>query len=72
MVDQERNPVLANSLDKLSFLLRFVVYETMQGHVSIRREIEFLRSYAELQLLRFEKDEVDFKLEMEGNNDETP
>ncbi len=68
MVDQKANPVLASSLDQLSGLLRYVVYDT-QNTVTVRKEIEFIRNFAELQIQRFEKDEIDFKLEIIGQND---
>jgi hypothetical protein len=66
MVDQKNAPLLANSLDRLSNLLRYIVYDTSNDKVSINSEIEFIRNYAELQLLRFEKDEVDFILNIKG------
>ncbi|MCF8262457.1 MAG: histidine kinase [Melioribacteraceae bacterium] len=70
MVDQKKSPLLAESIEKLSFLLRYVVEENSAEKVSVKNEIEFLRNYSELQLLRFEKGEVDFKLSVNGNFDE--
>ena len=68
MVDQKANPALASSLDQLSGLLRYVVYDT-QGDVTVRKEIEFIRNFAELQMQRFEKEEIDFDLEVVGDFD---
>lgn len=70
MVDQSANPQLAQSLDRLSGLLRYVVDETNAETVPLKREIEFLKNYADLQLLRFVGDEVDFRLEIEGSPDD--
>lgn len=69
MVDQQANPQMAQSLDRLSGLLRYVVDETNAETVTLKREIEFLKNYADLQLLRFVRDEVDFRLEIMGNPD---
>jgi two-component system, LytTR family, sensor kinase len=66
MVDQESSPAFAQSMEKLSQLLRYVVYETQGEQVSVKKEIYFIRNYAELQALRFEKNELQFKLEIKG------
>ncbi|TGV04733.1 sensor histidine kinase [Flavivirga rizhaonensis] len=70
MVNQVQNPKLAKSIDTLSNLLRYVVYENNESRVTIAKEIQFIRDFAELNLLRFEEDEVDFKLEVIGQNDQ--
>ncbi|MDX2245949.1 MAG: sensor histidine kinase [Bacteroidia bacterium] len=70
MVDQKNNPALASAIDKLSFLLRYVVDETSQPKVPIRKEILFIQSFADLNALRFDKDELTFILEVEGANDQ--
>jgi len=69
MVNQSDNPKLAESIDKLSGLLRYVVYDTKKDRVFIAEEIEFIRNFAQLHLLRFEDDEVDFQFTIEGAND---
>jgi sensor histidine kinase YesM len=70
MVDQQHNPKLAKSIDTLSSLLRYVVYENQQPKVSIAKEVQFIRDFADLHLLRFEEDEIDFKLEVIGQNNQ--
>ncbi len=69
MVNQSDNPKLAKSIDKLSGLLRYVVYDIKREKVLIHEEIEFIRSFVDLHLLRFEDDEVDFQFTIEGTND---
>lgn len=69
MVNQTDNPKLAQSIDKLSGLLRYVVYDTKNEKVTIAEEIKFLKDFAELHLLRYEDDEIDFKIETSGNFD---
>lgn len=68
MVDQSATPKLAKSFDKLSNLLRYVVYETKNDKVSIEDEINFIQNFSDLHLLRFEEGEIDYKLEVIGNN----
>jgi len=70
MVDQNHNPKLAKSIDTLSSLLRYVVYENQQAKVSIENEIQFIQDFASLHLLRFEEDEIDFKIEIIGQNNQ--
>ena len=67
MVNQSDNPKLAQSIDKLSGLLRYVVYDTKNRNVRIDEEIAFIQNFAELHLLRFEEDEIDFKIDIIGN-----
>lgn len=66
MVDQKSNPNLADSLNTLSDLLRYVVYDTAKGNVSIDKEISFVKNFSKLQMLRFEKDEIDYNFSVEG------
>ena len=70
MVNQSDNPKLAQGIDKLSGLLRFVVYDTQESQkVTIAEEIKFLKNFAQLHLLRFEDDEIDFKIKTSGSFD---
>lgn len=66
MVDQKSSPNLADSLNTLSDLLRYVVYDTAKGKVSIHKEISFIKNFSKLQLLRFEKDEIDYSFSVAG------
>lgn len=70
MVDQKNNPALADSLDRLSGLLRYVVYETEGKKVPVQKEIAFIKNFADLQSLRFEQEELDFDLEVIGKYDQ--
>ena len=70
MVDQKNNPKLAKSIDKLSSLLRYVVYDTKNEKVPIAQEIQFLQNFAELHLLRFEEDEIDYTFTIKGEYDQ--
>jgi hypothetical protein len=70
MVDQKKDPALASAIDKLSGLLRYVVYDAMEKNVSIQQEIDFIRNYAQLQQLRFEDNEIQFNLSISGSYDQ--
>lgn len=70
LVDQRQSPLLADSIERLSQLLRYVIDETRKGQVGLRQEIDFIRNYAEVQLLRFEPGEVSFNLTVGGAHDE--
>ncbi|MEQ8473543.1 MAG: histidine kinase [Marinoscillum sp.] len=66
LVDQKKSPVLAGSIDKLSSLLRYVIDEIQADKVEVQKEIDFIKQYADLQMLRYDKDEVDFDLTING------
>ena len=68
MVDQANNPKLAKSIDTLSGLLRYVVYENKSDLVPVAKELQFIQDFSELHLLRYEDDEIDFKLNITGSN----
>jgi len=73
MVNQTDNPKLAQGIDKLSGLLRHVVYNTdVQDQLTVAQEIEFIRNFSELHLLRFEENEIDFKLNVTGEYTSQP
>lgn len=65
LVDRHQSPLLADSIEKLSSLLRYVVNEGAST-VTVNQELSFIRNYAALQLLRFEKDEVDLQIRVHG------
>lgn len=67
MVDQIQNPKLTQSIETLSSLLRYVVYENQEPKVTLGKEIQFIKDFAALHLLRYEENEIDFKLTIAGN-----
>jgi hypothetical protein len=66
MVEPNKNPKLADSFERLSFLLRYVIEETQSEKVSIQKEISFLKNYVELQKLRFNENEVIVNFSVKG------
>lgn len=50
---RKKSDQLEPSLFKLSSLLRYMLYETDEEKVLLEREVEYLRSYIDLQLQRF-------------------
>jgi sensor histidine kinase YesM len=53
---RHKSDQLEPSLIKLSGLMRYMLYESDERKVEITKEIEYLKSYIELQKLRFEED----------------
>jgi len=51
-----KSDYLEPALLKLSGLMRYMLYESDEQKVSVSKEIEYLKSYIELQKLRFEED----------------
>jgi LytS/YehU family sensor histidine kinase len=68
MVNRSENPKLVSSIDKLSNLLRFVIDDNKKEKIPISKEIEFLKNYIDLQMLRFEEDEVQVQFKVVGEN----
>ncbi|HEY6977693.1 MAG TPA: histidine kinase [Chitinophagaceae bacterium] len=64
---RQKSDLLEPSLIKLSDLLRYMLYESDEEKFSLRKEIESLKSYIELQQLRF-GDGVDIQLEIKNGN----
>jgi len=68
MVNRFENPKLVSSIDKLSQLLRFVIEDNRAEKISISKEIQFLKNYIDLQMLRFEDGEVNVEFNVIGDN----
>jgi sensor histidine kinase YesM len=64
---RQKSDLLEPSLIKLSDLLRYMLYESNEEKFSIKKEIESLKSYIELQQLRF-GDDVNIQLEIKNEN----
>ena len=60
---------LEPALMKLSGLMRYMLYESDEDKVPLATEIEYLKSYIELQKLRFEEDvSIVSNIKFEGNS----
>ena len=63
----------SDGIQKLGDMMRFMIHENQQDKIPLKREIEYVNNYLDLQMLRFENEEnlsVDFKLpttECDGN-----
>ncbi|MEL6651494.1 MAG: histidine kinase [Bacteroidota bacterium] len=55
----------ANGIEKLSGMMRYVLYESNDTFVSLTKEIEYIQNYIELQKLRVNR-QVSIILEIEG------
>ncbi|MCB0753523.1 MAG: histidine kinase [Ignavibacteriae bacterium] len=66
LANSSKNVKLVNSFDKLSQLLRFVIEDNQTEKIAIDKEILFLKNYIDLQLLRFEEEEVQIQFKIIG------
>lgn len=69
LVNHDSNPKLSQSLIQLSDLLRFSIEDSVKQKVDLDKEIDFLNNYIDLQLLRYEDNEIDLSFNKEiGEN----
>lgn len=47
----------SDGIQKLGDMMRFMLHENQQDKIPLRREIEYLRNYLDLQMLRFKNEE---------------
>jgi two-component system LytT family sensor kinase len=66
---RKKSDLVEPALLKMSDLLRYMLYEKDDKKIALEREIEYLKSYVELQKLRFgESIKIDFKIETYNPN----
>ncbi|PWG81089.1 sensor histidine kinase [Pararcticibacter amylolyticus] len=63
---RKQSPLLETSLINMSSLMRYMLYETGDKQVSLNTEIEYLKNYIDLQLLRY-GDSVKLNLYINGH-----
>ncbi|MDB5009980.1 MAG: putative signal transduction histidine kinase [Mucilaginibacter sp.] len=63
---RKKSDVLEPAIINLSQLMRYMLYESDDNKVPLKKELEYLTSYIDLQLLRFGKD-VTVKTNFTGN-----
>ncbi|HMI59777.1 MAG TPA: histidine kinase [Puia sp.] len=66
---RQKSDQLESSLIRLSELLRYMLYESNEDKFPVSKEIGYLRSYIELQQLRFGED-LDLQLEIKEGADD--
>lgn len=68
-LSRNKAPEAAKVVVKLSELMRFILYEAKNRTIRIRREIEFLESYIDLEKMRFQsKLELRFEADVNDEN----
>ncbi|TKC10798.1 hypothetical protein FA048_11550 [Pedobacter polaris] len=63
---RKKSEELESSLINLSQLMRYMLYDTNGKPINLADEIEYLKSYVNLQLIRF-KDDVNVNIQLTGN-----
>jgi sensor histidine kinase YesM len=69
MIQQKQYSGASDSIEKLAQLLRYVIEETKVEKVSLSQEIQFIRNYTSLQMLRFDPGEIDLQISVLGNTE---
>jgi hypothetical protein len=65
-----RDEKTANGIARLSSLLRYMLYETNADMIPLAKEIDYLKSFIELQKMRFtEEDDISIEFNLKGNPD---
>jgi len=61
----------ANGLTKLSEIMRYMLNDVNENEIALNKEIDYLKSYIELQKLRFsENDDIVISFDIQGNTSE--
>jgi two-component system LytT family sensor kinase len=63
---REKSELIESSLRDLSQLMRYMLYDSDGSQISLEKEIEYLKNYINLQLLRF-GDNLNLNLFLSGN-----
>ncbi len=64
--NKHENPTLSSGIAKLSQMMRYMLYESNESFVSLEKEINYLHSFIELQMLRVSpKDPFDQQLDID-------
>jgi LytS/YehU family sensor histidine kinase len=66
---RKKSDLMEPSLIQLSNLMRYMLYESNDERISLTQEVEYLRSYIDLQMLRF-GDDVTIELNIEQDLEE--
>jgi LytS/YehU family sensor histidine kinase len=65
-LSRSNSPRLSGALSQLSNIMQYVIVDCNQPKVLLRQEVNFLRSYIELEKLRYEKDTT-IEIKTEGH-----
>ncbi|MEM9549470.1 MAG: histidine kinase [Bacteroidota bacterium] len=62
---------VSDGILKLSEIMRYMLYENKESLIPLKKEVDFLHQYMELQKLRFEEEELlQFSFKIEGDLDQ--
>ncbi len=68
-----KSDLAAESILRLSKILRFMLYETNDRFISIHKEVEIITDYIELEKLRYDDSlQVDFHTDVDDQNQQIP
>lgn len=66
LINEKHYTGARDAVEKLAHLLRYIVDENRGGKVALEKEIDFIKNYISLQMLRFDPEEVKINLSIMG------
>ncbi len=63
MAQGKGNDELADGISKLSGMMRYMIYESNEEHVPLKKEIEYLQNCIVLNKLRYADEEVNVRFD---------
>ncbi|HYF31752.1 MAG TPA: histidine kinase [Chitinophagaceae bacterium] len=69
LAQKNNNEELAGGIYKLSGLMRYMIYESSVDKIQLSKEILYIRDFIGLSKLRFDENEVEVNLNIEGDPD---
>lgn len=72
LVVNDRKEQAATTIDRLSGFLRYTLYETGGEKISLEKEVQLLKDYIELEKLRLNETDVQFRYQSDSDNYTVP
>lgn len=70
-ISQKHNiPKLSTGISELSNLMRYMLYESNSSFVSLKKEIDYIESFIEIQKLRYDEEEFIINFDKKGKPDQ--
>tara|TARA_R110002051_G_scaffold181774_1_gene251257 strand:- start:23377 stop:24450 length:1074 start_codon:yes stop_codon:yes gene_type:complete len=70
-ISQKHNiPELSTGISELSNLMRYMLYESNASFVSLKKEIDYIESFIEIQKLRYDEGDFIINFDKKGNPDQ--
>jgi LytS/YehU family sensor histidine kinase len=68
--ERHKQQEISEGISRLSYLLRFIIYDTRTDFIPLEKEVEFIKDYIELNSLRYDKqDPIEVSFNVSGDTD---